>query len=116
MAVSVFSATHFFEPLFYNGNAQTGVHPNRAPFTNPMPTSEPVSLQDVVATIEEIGKIKSLAPQQDFYDAGMSSVASLTLLIELESRFGVSLPDDKFMECRTPAQVAELITSLQAAA
>ncbi len=71
------------------------------------------NLQEVTATIEEIGRLRGLAPEQDFYDAGMSSVASLTLLIELESRFGVSLPDEKFMECRSARQVAELITELQ---
>lgn len=70
----------------------------------------------VMEIVEEIGKVKGLAPQQDFYDAGMSSIASLTLLIELESRFEVSLPDERFMECRTAQQLASLISSLQAAA
>ena len=71
------------------------------------------NLASVIATIQEVGKLPALDPQQDFYDAGMSSVASLTLLIELESRFSVSLPDERFMECRTAEQVAELITELQ---
>ena len=51
---------------------------------------------------------------RDIYDAGFNSIASLELLIELESVHGVSIPDDQFVLARTPRQLRALIASLAA--
>ncbi|MBV9670388.1 MAG: acyl carrier protein [Acidobacteriales bacterium] len=55
-----------------------------------------------------------LAPDQDIYDAGLSSVASLTLLIELEEAFTVSISDEQFVACRTVGDLSRMISELQA--
>jgi len=60
----------------------------------------------------EIGKFSSIDPTQDFYEAGVTSVAALTLLMELESAFEVSIPDDQFIGARTVQRLAEVIVGL----
>ena len=44
-------------------------------------------LSMVLATIQEVTGVGSLAADQDFYDAGVTSVQALPLLIELETKF-----------------------------
>lgn len=77
-----------------------------------------VTNTDTLSTVAEIlcrtGNIKELAPDQDFYDAGITSVAALPLLLEMEDRFQVSIPDDLFIAARTPRAIEQLIASLQA--
>ena len=51
---------------------------------------------------------------RDIYEAGFSSIASLELLLELESIYGVSIPDDQFVLARTPRQLRQLIANLAA--
>ena len=63
--------------------------------------------------IYEVGKVKDLGPDQDFYDAGVSSIAALSLLMELESSFDVSIPDDKFIAARTPRALLNVVTDLK---
>ena len=73
---------------------------------------------DTLSTVLEIlcqtGNIKELGPDQDFYDAGITSVVALPLLLEMEDRFQVSIPDDLFIVARTPRAIEQLIASLQA--
>lgn len=75
--------------------------------------SEPISVEAVVAVIESLGGVTNLGPDQDFYEAGLSSVQALPLLMDLEDRFGVTIPDDRFIQARTPAGVATLLRELQ---
>lgn len=49
---------------------------------------------------------------RDIYDAGFNSIASLELLIELETVHGVSIPDDEFVLARTPNQLRLLLARL----
>lgn len=49
---------------------------------------------------------------RDIYDAGFSSIASLELLLELETIYGVSIPDDQFVIARTPRQLRALVANL----
>ena len=72
------------------------------------------TLDKVLEVIRNTGSLKALAPTQDFYDAGLTSVASLTLLLDLEEKFNISIPDDRFIECRTAEAVSNLIGELQA--
>jgi acyl carrier protein len=62
--------------------------------------------------IQQISGVSSIEPDKDFYEAGLTSVMALPLLMELEERFGVSIPDDKFVEARTPRALHHLITEL----
>ena len=49
-----------------------------------MPELTDSTLQTVMEVVKRVGEIAELAPDQDFYDAGLTSLASLTLLLELE--------------------------------
>ena len=51
--------------------------------------------------------------QADIYsDLGMASVKAMQLLMELEDRFGVSIPDEDFVQATTLSSVHGLISRL----
>lgn len=79
---------------------------------SPPETGSASRLDTVMQIIQQTGKLESLDPAEDFYEAGVSSLASLTLLLELEDKFEVSIPDDRFVECRTAEAVTNLISEL----
>ena len=70
-------------------------------------------LSCIVGIISRIGELNGVQPDQDFYDAGFVSVNALPLLMELEDRFGVTIPDDRYINARTPRALNELVASLQ---
>jgi len=70
-------------------------------------------LTQVTDTIAKIANLNALAPDQDFYDAGATSLMALPILLDLEDMYSVSIPDDRFIAARTPRALAELIASLQ---
>jgi acyl carrier protein len=70
-------------------------------------------LPTIIEIIHRIGGVENLAPDQDFYDAGVSSVNALPLLLEVEDRFQISIPDDRFMSVRTAGAMQELILDLK---
>ena len=63
--------------------------------------------------LARIGGIPNLAPDQDFYDAGVSSVSALPLLLEMEERFGLSIPDQRFIAARTASDLEKLVDELR---
>lgn len=76
-------------------------------------TSDVARLTEIVS---RVGKIPAVAPDQDLFEAGMSSVDSLPLLLELEDAFGVTIPDEEFIQARTIRGLHEMIHRLQGAA
>ena len=73
-------------------------------------TADPVAtIQDMIAGI---GKIPRPAPDADMYSAGLESVDALELLVGLEDAFGVTIPDDRFVNTRTAAGLAALVAEL----
>ena len=66
-------------------------------------------LQRVMSIVCEVGKIAAVRPDDDIYDAGFSSVNALQLLIELESALEVSIPDDRFINARSPRAICAVI-------
>jgi acyl carrier protein len=62
----------------------------------------PEELQRIIAIVCEVGKVSGLGPDDDLYDAGFSSVNALQLLMELEAAFEVIIPDDDFINARSP--------------
>jgi len=70
-------------------------------------------LSCIVGIISKIGNVADIQPDQDFYDAGFVSVNALPLLMELEDQFGVTIPDNRYINARTPRQLSELVSSLQ---
>jgi len=78
------------------------------------PMSDPNDqLAAIIGIVLRIGELSEIQPNQDFYDAGFVSVNALPLLMELEDRFGVTVPDDRYIAARTPRDLNDLVTSLQ---
>jgi acyl carrier protein len=70
-------------------------------------------LNSICGVIREIGKLESLEVDQDIYEAGFSSVRALDLLLELEDRFGIAIPDDRFVGVRTARGLHLLLHELR---
>ena len=70
-------------------------------------------LHDVLGAIRDICGVDGLAPDQDFYDAGVTSVQALPLLMELEVRFDVAIPDERFVAIRNPRELCAVIQELK---
>ncbi len=67
---------------------------------------------------QTVGAVATVKPpygghEHLYDDLGLESVQALNLLLALEERFGVSLDDQKFIQCTTVASLAELITESQ---
>lgn len=70
------------------------------------------SLDAVLDAIRDVTGVNLLQPDQDFYDAGVTSVQSLPLLLELEERFQVTIPDDQFVAARSARRLSEMIQDI----
>lgn len=56
----------------------------------------------------------ALAPDQDLGEAGLDSMASIDLLLDIEDRFGIAIPDDLLTE-DSFTSLAEIGKMLEAA-
>ena len=70
------------------------------------------SLQTIIELVQTTGKIANVAPGEDFYDAGFSSINALQLLMELEAAFDVTIPDEDFVTARTCTSLEALVSRL----
>jgi len=70
------------------------------------------SLDAVLNAIRDVNGVNLEQPDQDFYDAGVTSVQALPLLLELEERFQVSIPDDRFVAARSARRLSEMIQDI----
>jgi acyl carrier protein len=70
-------------------------------------------LQKITAIVCEVGKISGIQLDDDFYEAGFSSINALELLMELESALEVSIPDDEFISARSPRALHAVIERLR---
>lgn len=66
----------------------------------------------IIALIRETGGIASVGPDDDFYEAGFSSINALNLLLELEAVYSIPIPDDRFVESRTPRSLTLMLSEL----
>jgi acyl carrier protein len=67
------------------------------------------TITTVTDTVKRVGGITDLTSDQDFYDAGLTSLASLTLLLELEDAFNISISDERFVNCRSVNDIVLLV-------
>jgi acyl carrier protein len=69
-----------------------------------------------IATVRQIvarvGKLALPDPDADIFAAGFQSIDALELLVELESEFGVTIPDDDYVRCRTVRSLSALVNRL----
>jgi acyl carrier protein len=70
-------------------------------------------LLSVLDVLREVGGIANLQPDEDFYDAGITSLQALPLLLELEARFEVAIPDEQFVAARTARGLCELVRGVR---
>jgi acyl carrier protein len=70
------------------------------------------SLDAVLNAIRDVTGVNLVQPDQDFYDAGVTSVQALPLLLELEDRFQVTIPDDQFVAARSARRLSEMIQDI----
>jgi acyl carrier protein len=70
-------------------------------------------LEYIISIVSELGKIPGVGPDEDFYDAGFSSINSLELLVQLENVCEVNIPDDQFITARSARAIHEMIERLQ---
>ena len=73
------------------------------------------NLQTIIDIVQTTGKLSTIAPGEDFYDAGFSSINALQLLMELEAAFDVTIPDDEFVMARTCNSLDALVARLSQA-
>lgn len=71
------------------------------------------SLARVIAIVCETGPIASISADEDFYDAGFTSLKSLELLLQLETEWNISIPDDEFIVARSARSLDKLVTRLK---
>lgn len=70
------------------------------------------NLAAIVSIICATAGITTLKPEEDIYDAGLTSIQALPLLMDLEDRFGVTIPDDQFVNARSAAEILVIIESV----
>ena len=70
------------------------------------------NLDAILNTIRDVTGVSQVLPDQDFYEAGVTSVQALPLLLELEERFQVTIPDDQFVAARSAQRLSEMIQDL----
>lgn len=77
-----------------------------------VPEIDVVDIDRIKQVLHDIGGLKQVDADEDFYDAGFSSIGSLQLLLELESAWSVNIPDDEFILARTPRALQTLLVRL----
>jgi acyl carrier protein len=55
----------------------------------------------------------SVNVDEDIYQAGLTSIMVLPLLVELEESFQVVIPDTQFMEARSARALARLVAQVR---
>jgi acyl carrier protein len=55
----------------------------------------------------------SIVDNEDIYEAGLTSIMVLPLLAEIEDTFQLTIPDDDFLQARTPLSLAQMIQRLR---
>ncbi|HLV81407.1 MAG TPA: acyl carrier protein [Chthonomonadaceae bacterium] len=70
-------------------------------------------LDCITKLICEIGKLPAIGPDEIMMDAGFSSMNALQLLVELESSFDITIPDEDFITAQTPRALESLVTRLR---
>jgi acyl carrier protein len=71
------------------------------------------SLARVMAIVCETGQIEGITADEDFYDAGFTSLSSLQLLVQLETEWDVGIPDEEFIVARSARSLDALLARLK---
>lgn len=66
-------------------------------------------LEVVREVVCQVVGIQELKPDDDFYDAGLTSIMVLPLLSEIEDRFRIAISEEQFLDARTARSVASVV-------
>lgn len=67
----------------------------------------------VLEVIQAAGAVTPLLPETDIYAAGITSMMLLGILLDLEDRFQVTIPEQEFLVLRTARGLASMIVNLR---
>ena len=72
-------------------------------------------LRQMIAEIGEIDNAAVITDQADLYDElGLDSMQCLEIVLEIESRFGISVPEDSLQQIRSLADALRISSELGA--
>lgn len=72
-------------------------------------------LRDVIAEIGEIDQLDSITDDADLYqDLGLDSMQGLEIILEIEKRFSLTVPEEALQKIRSLADVVQLAKDLGA--
>ena len=66
-------------------------------------------LEKILAILRRVGEIEQIAPDQDFYAAGLDSMRGMDVMMDMESEFDLPIPDDQFVSARTANDLVALV-------
>jgi acyl carrier protein len=72
-------------------------------------------IEKIVGILKRVGELDEIAPDQDFYRAGLDSMRGMDVMLDLESEFDVTIPDDQFVNARTANDLAALVGRMRSA-
>jgi acyl carrier protein len=70
-------------------------------------------LQKIKEILSQILGQEILGDDENFYEAGLTSIMVLPLLSEVEAAFDLKIPDTDFLDAHTPKQLAQLVQRLR---
>ncbi len=72
-------------------------------------------LRDVIAEIGEIDQLESITDDADLYqDPGLDSMQGLEIILEIEKRLSLSVPEEALQKIRSLADAVQLAKDLGA--
>jgi acyl carrier protein len=71
------------------------------------------ALDTIKAILGRLLSRDNIVDDEDIYEAGLTSIMVLPLLAEIEDAFQLTIPDDDFLEARTPLSLAQMIQRLR---
>jgi acyl carrier protein len=75
-------------------------------------TAVEVELRQILSDLAQLPS--GFSAQADLYsELGMPSVKAMQLLLELEDRFGIAVPDEDFVEATTLDKLTALVSGLK---
>jgi acyl carrier protein len=72
-----------------------------------------VQIQEIQDVVCRVGKLGEIGADDVLGEAGFSSMNALELLMEMETVFDITIPDDRFIEARTPRELFDLVADLK---
>jgi acyl carrier protein len=76
------------------------------PYTQP-------DLKKIKEILNQLLGQEAIGDDENFYEAGLTSIMVLPLLSEIETSFELKIPDPEFLDAHTPRDLAQLVQQLR---